>query len=105
MPRGVVPPWVGRGSLNGPNRSRVEFRTFVEHAEIELLSLFHSIDRDHNGKLDKGELKEAFRKAGLAVPNSKLDQFFAEVDENHDVCNPSSASSTCADLCLGIHQL
>lgn len=63
----------------------VEFRTFVEHTEKELFGLFQSIDRDHNGKLDKAELKEAFRKAGLAVPNSKLDQFFAEVDENHDV--------------------
>jgi solute carrier family 25 phosphate transporter 23/24/25/41 len=62
-----------------------EFRIFVERTEKELFSLFHSIDRDHNGKLDKEELKAAFKKAGLTVPNSKLDQFFAEVDENHDV--------------------
>lgn len=48
-------------------------------------SLFHSIDRDHNGKLDKNELRAAFKRAGLAVPNSKLDQFFSEVDENNDV--------------------
>jgi Ca2+-binding EF-hand superfamily protein len=63
-----------------------EFRNFVERTEKELFSLFHSIDRDHNGKLDKEELKAAFKRAGLTVPNSKLDQFFAEVDENHDVC-------------------
>lgn len=63
-----------------------EFRKFVERTEKELFSLFHSIDRDHNGKLDKEELKAAFKRAGLTVPNSKLDQFFAEVDENHDVC-------------------
>jgi Ca2+-binding EF-hand superfamily protein len=62
-----------------------EFRIFVERTEKELFSLFHSIDRDHNGKLDKEELKAAFKRAGLTVPNSKLDQFFAEVDENHDV--------------------
>ena len=62
-----------------------EFRKFVERTETELFSLFHSIDRDHNGKLDKEELKAAFKRAGLTVPNSKLDQFFAEVDENHDV--------------------
>ncbi|KAH8803939.1 mitochondrial carrier domain-containing protein [Hyaloscypha sp. PMI_1271] len=61
-----------------------EFRNFVERTEKELFSLFHSIDRDHNGKLDKEELKAAFKRAGLTVPNSKLDQFFAEVDENHD---------------------
>ncbi|KAE9380458.1 mitochondrial carrier [Stipitochalara longipes BDJ] len=61
-----------------------EFRKFVERTETELFALFHSIDRDHNGKLDKEELKAAFKRAGLTVPNSKLDQFFAEVDENHD---------------------
>lgn len=61
-----------------------EFRTFVERTEKELLSLFHSIDRDQDGKLNKGELRNAFRTAGLAVPNSKLDQFFNEVDQNND---------------------
>jgi solute carrier family 25 phosphate transporter 23/24/25/41 len=63
----------------------LEFRTFVERTEKELLSLFASIDRDHNGKVDKGDLKEAFRKAGLTVSNAKLNQFFAEMDDNHDV--------------------
>ncbi|KAF4628020.1 hypothetical protein G7Y89_g10133 [Cudoniella acicularis] len=61
-----------------------EFRIFVENTEKELLALFKSIDRDHNGKLDKAELRAAFQRAGLTVPNSKLDQFFAEVDQNHD---------------------
>lgn len=63
----------------------LEFRQFVEHTERELLFLFKSIDRDHNGKLDKTELQAAFKKAGLVVPSSKLNQFFAEVDMNHDV--------------------
>ncbi|RFU31382.1 hypothetical protein B7463_g4949, partial [Scytalidium lignicola] len=61
-----------------------EFRIFVEHTEKELYSLFRSIDKDRNGKLDKGELKTAFQKAGLSVPSSKLDQFFTEVDMNND---------------------
>ncbi|KAL9603229.1 MAG: hypothetical protein Q9179_002268 [Wetmoreana sp. 5 TL-2023] len=61
-----------------------EFRAFVEQTEKELLKLFKSIDRDHNGQLDKNELKLAFTRAGLAVPNSKLDQFFSEVDTNSD---------------------
>jgi solute carrier family 25 phosphate transporter 23/24/25/41 len=74
----------------------VEFRIFVEHTENELYSLFQSMDRDHNGKLDKRELKEAFRKAGLVVPNSKLNQFFAEVDENHDVCDSPRSSLSIA---------
>ncbi|TVY85042.1 Calcium-binding mitochondrial carrier protein SCaMC-2 [Lachnellula suecica] len=62
-----------------------EFRAFVENTEKELLSLFKSIDRDHDGKLDKDELRAAFRKAGLTVSNSKLNRFFSEVDQNHDV--------------------
>ncbi|KAL8738372.1 MAG: hypothetical protein Q9181_000843 [Wetmoreana brouardii] len=61
-----------------------EFRAFVEQTEKELLKLFKSIDRDHNGQLDKDELKLAFTRAGLVVPNSKLDQFFSEVDTNSD---------------------
>jgi hypothetical protein len=35
--------------------------------------------------LDKGELRGAFKKAGLSVPDSKLNQFFTEVDRNNDV--------------------
>ena len=62
-----------------------EFRIFVENTERELYTLFNSIDRDHDGRLDKSELRGAFKKAGLSVPDSKLNQFFAEVDRNHDV--------------------
>lgn len=61
-----------------------EFRTFVEQTEKELWQLFKSIDRDHNGQLDKAELKLAFVRAGLSVPDAKLDQFFGEVNTNHD---------------------
>jgi solute carrier family 25 phosphate transporter 23/24/25/41 len=61
-----------------------EFRVFVEHAERELLQLFESIDKDNNGALDKGELRAAFSRAGLTISNAKLDQFFDEVDVNHD---------------------
>ncbi|KAI9842615.1 MAG: hypothetical protein M1837_007053 [Sclerophora amabilis] len=61
-----------------------EFRVFVEETEKELRTLFNSIDRDHNGILDKSELQAAFVRAGLAVPRSKLDQFFEEVDTNSD---------------------
>jgi hypothetical protein len=66
-------------------RYLAEFRTFVENTEKELLSLFKSIDRDHDGRLDKDELRAAFNKAGLTVSSSKLDKFFSEVDQNHDV--------------------
>ncbi|KAI9787167.1 MAG: hypothetical protein M1839_003402 [Geoglossum umbratile] len=70
---------------NGDGRIQYEeFHTFVEATEKELFTLFNNIDRDHNGKLDKDELRAAFAKAGLVVSNSKLDQFFSEIDTNHD---------------------
>lgn len=56
----------------------------MEQTEKELLDLFNSIDRDHNGKLDKTELRTAFRSAGLTVPSSKLDKLFDDVDANND---------------------
>ena len=46
--------------------------------------MFKSIDRDHNGRLDKRELQLAFKTAGMSLSKPKLDQFFAEVDSNHD---------------------
>lgn len=64
--------------------SSTEFHTFVEETEKELLALFRSIDNDGDGKLSKDELRSALRRAGLAVPNSKLDNFFFEVDTNQD---------------------
>ncbi|MCJ1353886.1 MAG: hypothetical protein MMC33_003873 [Icmadophila ericetorum] len=61
-----------------------EFLYFVEHTENELWQLFKSIDRDHNGQLDKDELHMALIAAGLIVPRDRLDQFFSEIDANHD---------------------
>lgn len=61
-----------------------EFQVFVEHAEQELRQLFESIDKDNSGALDKDELRMAFQRAGLTISSSKLDQFFDEVDTNHD---------------------
>ncbi|KAF2460951.1 calcium dependent mitochondrial carrier protein [Lineolata rhizophorae] len=70
---------------NGDGRIEYsEFRSFVKETERELWSLFRSIDHNGDGKLSKSELREGFRRAGLAVPNSKLDHFFAEVDTNRD---------------------
>jgi solute carrier family 25 phosphate transporter 23/24/25/41 len=46
--------------------------------------MFESIDRDHNGEIDKAELRSAFSRSGVTVSNAKVDQFFAEVDKDHD---------------------
>ncbi|KIW21017.1 hypothetical protein PV08_01596 [Exophiala spinifera] len=61
-----------------------EFRVFVDHAERELWQLFSSIDKDNSGALDKGELRAAFSRSGVTISSAKLDQFFDEVDVNHD---------------------
>lgn len=61
-----------------------EFRKFVHNTESHLWSLFQNIDRDHDGKLDKSELSAAFTRAGLAVPDNKLNRFFKDVDRNND---------------------
>ena len=46
--------------------------------------MFQRIDRNHNGEIDKNELRNAFAQSGVTVSNAKLDQFFAEVDKNND---------------------
>lgn len=65
-------------------RNKTEFRTFVEAAERQLLLLFTSIDRNHDGKVGREELGAAFQKAGLAVPKRRVAGFFDEIDMNHD---------------------
>ncbi|EFQ32997.1 hypothetical protein CGRA01v4_00524 [Colletotrichum graminicola] len=61
-----------------------EFRYFVEQTETQLMILFQSIDKDNDGRLDKTELQEAFRRAGLVVPMRKLGAFFGDMDMNND---------------------
>lgn len=62
----------------------IEFKTFVKHTDLELRSLFDSIDRNHDGTLDYEEVALAFRQAGLIVSNAKLRSFFEHIDKNHD---------------------
>lgn len=76
------PTGVFRASADTINTA--EFRTFVEAAERQLLLLFRSIDRDHDGKVGRDELGAAFQKAGLAVPKRRVLGFFDEIDMNHD---------------------
>jgi ribosomal protein L12E/L44/L45/RPP1/RPP2 len=46
--------------------------------------MFQAIDRNHNGEIDKAELRSAFAQSGVTVSSAKLDNFFAEVDKNND---------------------
>ena len=62
----------------------LEFRIFIEHTEAELRCLFNSIDKDHNGHLDRAELHAAFKNADITANVNKLDTFFDHIDTNHD---------------------
>lgn len=61
-----------------------EFSKFCKQTEDELWTLFQSIDRDHDGRLEKSELSQAFERAGVKVSNARLDRFFSYIDKNHD---------------------
>ncbi|CAK1357991.1 Calcium-binding mitochondrial carrier SAL1 [Cercospora beticola] len=61
-----------------------EFCRFCTETEKELWQLFQSIDKDHSGKLDKGELSSAFERAGVAVSSARLDRFFSYIDKDRD---------------------
>lgn len=61
-----------------------EFCRFCTETEKELWQLFQTIDMDHSGRLDKGELASAFSKAGVAVEPARLDRFFSYIDTDRD---------------------
>lgn len=56
----------------------------MNETESLLWGLFENIDRDKSGNLDKGELRAAFSRAGLAVPDGRLDRFFQDIDTDKD---------------------
>lgn len=61
-----------------------EFCKFCQETEKELWTLFTSIDKDNNGRLDKGELAAAFERSGVGVSNARLDRFFSYIDTDRD---------------------
>lgn len=61
-----------------------EFCKFCQETEKELWTLFTSIDKDNNGRLDKSELAQAFERSGVGVSNARLDRFFSYIDKDHD---------------------
>ncbi|TDZ32751.1 Calcium-binding mitochondrial carrier SAL1 [Colletotrichum spinosum] len=77
-------PVTGVDDNSADNALLAEFRTFVEQTENQLMILFQSIDKDNNGRLDKSEVQEAFRRAGLVVPMRKISAFFGDIDMNND---------------------
>lgn len=75
--------WPRANFYSDPNHA-TEFRAFLNQTEDSLWEMFESIDRNHNGEIDKAELRNAFSRSGVTVSSAKLDRFFAEVDKNND---------------------
>jgi solute carrier family 25 phosphate transporter 23/24/25/41 len=61
-----------------------EFCKFCQETEKELWTLFTSIDKDNDGRLDKHELASAFERSGVGVSNARLDRFFSHIDKDRD---------------------
>lgn len=61
-----------------------EFTRFCKETERQLWGLFTSIDRDRDGRLDKGELSAAFERAGVNVGRERLDRFFEYIDRDNN---------------------
>ncbi|KAJ5782610.1 hypothetical protein N7457_004384 [Penicillium paradoxum] len=76
---------VRKVDTNGDGRiDQAEFRAFLDHTENGLWQMFQTIDRNHNGEIDKSELGNAFSRCGVTVSSAKLDRFFDQVDKNND---------------------
>lgn len=61
--------------------------TFPELNEEQLVQLkkrFDSLDKNHNGKLEKSEITEAI--IAEKLPIDRVDMIFALADKNHDEC-------------------
>lgn len=56
----------------------------MDQAEGPLLYIFRSINTNNDGKLDRKELQEACRRAGVVLPMRRLDMFFRDIDANKD---------------------
>ncbi|KAF8461361.1 mitochondrial carrier domain-containing protein [Kalaharituber pfeilii] len=61
-----------------------EFKEFINAADKELWQIFHSVDLDSNGKIDKAELRQALDKAGIDAHGDRLEEFFEFMDKNRD---------------------
>lgn len=46
--------------------------------------MFQSIDLDQNNELSREELRDAFKSAGITVSDAKIEEFFDNMDLNHD---------------------
>ncbi|KAJ5945608.1 hypothetical protein N7454_002447 [Penicillium verhagenii] len=69
---------------NGDGHIDFNVPSFYQPHRVSLWQMFQTIDHDHNGEIDKIELRNAFAESGVTVSSSKLDEFFAEVDKNND---------------------
>ncbi|GMH13806.1 hypothetical protein Nepgr_015647 [Nepenthes gracilis] len=63
---------------------KLEVKVKVPVTEEQLLKIFQDCDKNKDGRLDKVELKEAFRVLGSRVPNIRACRAIHHCDNNLD---------------------
>ena len=56
----------------------------ITNNEADMLTLFDQLDQDHNGSLDRTELEEALKKAGIDVNFVQVELMMRSADVNDD---------------------
>jgi calmodulin len=48
----------------------------------ELIQIYNHFDKDHNGRIDRGEFKELMAALGASAPDDELEARFNAIDQN-----------------------
>jgi calmodulin len=48
----------------------------------ELMQIYNHFDKDHNGRIDRGEFKELMAALGASAPDDELEARFNAIDQN-----------------------
>ncbi|PON50498.1 Mitochondrial carrier protein [Trema orientale] len=62
----------------------LEFNRYMDDKELELYSIFQSIDVNHDGSILPDQLYDALLRAGIEIDDEKLARFVARVDKDNN---------------------
>lgn len=61
-----------------------EFKQYMDDKELELYSIFQSVDVEHNGSISPEELLDALNRAGIEINDRELANFVDRVDKDNN---------------------